>query len=108
MHAGASAQRRWVCRSSWRSSRCLRPREQFGEVVIHTCHPEVRFALKGLAQVVGAVCVVAGKLDDGEDEIFRLVEGVENLVSCNSDRRRAYDTTFHLDETQLASAGDAT
>lgn len=45
------------------------------------------------------------KLDDGEDEVLRLVEGIENLVLGDSDGARSGNPPFDLEEAQLARAG---
>jgi hypothetical protein len=39
-----------------------------------SCHAEIGLAREGLAQVVCAVRVFTGELDDGEDEVIGLVE----------------------------------
>ena len=87
--------------------RDARPSKQPGEVVVHAGHPKIRFPLKRLAQVVDLVPIIVQEFDDGEDEVVRLVEGVEDLVACHGDGRGARDATLHLDEAQLAGAGDA-
>ena len=42
---------------------------------------KVGFPLKRLPDVVDLVAVVAVELDDGEDEIVRLVQRVEDLIT---------------------------
>jgi hypothetical protein len=52
----------------------LGTRKQFGEVVVHAGHSEIRLALERLTQIVAAVRVFAGEFDDGEDEVVGLVQ----------------------------------
>ena len=64
-----------------RSRRPVRLRQQFSKAVIHTGHPEIRLALKGLAQVVYTVVTVRQELDDGKDEVLGLIERIKNSRS---------------------------
>ena len=50
---------------------------------------------------------VTVELHDGQDEILRFVEGVQNFVARDGDRRCACDPPFDLDETQPSRAGHA-
>src|ERR1700730_16496865 len=43
------------------------------------------------------------KLDDGEDKIFGLVQGVENFVFGDSDGRSPRDPALYFEKTQSAS-----
>src|ERR1700730_15293137 len=90
------------------SSRRLRPRQQLGEVGVHPRHPEIRLAPERRPDVVDALRAFIEELDDAQDEVLGLVERVEDLVAGHGDGGGARDAALHLDEAQLAGAGDAT
>src|SRR5262245_26960663 len=47
---------------------------------------------------------VGHKLNDGEDEVLGLVEGVEDLILRDGDRRCTRDAAFYFEEAQAARA----
>ena len=65
--------------------RVLRGGQQVLERVVDARRPEVRLALERLPDVVDAVRFVVEELDDGEDEVLRLVQRVEDLVARDGD-----------------------
>src|SRR5712691_63355 len=85
----------------------LGTRNQLREVVVHARHPEVGLTLERPAHIVNAMLVATLEFHDGQDEVFRLVEGVEDLVLRHGDRRRARDASLDLDEPQFPCSGDA-
>src|SRR5262245_9100084 len=85
----------------------LCPRQQRGEVVVHTRAIEVgghTATFEGAAQVVYTVRLTGQPLNNGEDEILRFIERVKNLILCDGDHRRSRDTALHFEEAQVASA----
>lgn len=82
-------------------------RQKFGKVVVHAGYAKIGLTLERLAQIVGLVGVGAGELDDGQNEVVRLVKRVQNLVACHRNGWRPGDTALHFDKAQLAGAGYA-
>ena len=73
--------------------------KQLGKVVIDARDPEIRLTLEGPTHVVHAVRIAIQELDDGEDKILGLVEGVENFVLGDGDGRGARDAALHFQKT---------
>lgn len=89
------------------SARHLRPRQQVHEIVVDAGGAEVRFAAERLADVVHAMFLVANAFHDGEDEVFWLIQGIQNLVARHREGRRRSVTALHLDEAQTPRGGYA-
>ena len=51
-----------------------------------------------------ALGILIEKLDDGEDKIIRLIEGVKNFVLRDGDSRGTRHAALHFEKTQPASA----
>jgi hypothetical protein len=81
--------------------------EQLAEIVVYAGHTKIRLPLERSAQRVHPVCVIVQKLDDGQDEVVRLVERVEDLVARHGDGLGAGDSALDLDEAKLAGSGNA-
>lgn len=89
-----------ACGSSCAGSpRRLGPCQQFSKVIIDAGDTEIRLTAKGLAQVVHFVRITIQKLDDGKDEIIRLVERLEDFIARDGDGWRARYSPLHFDET---------
>ena len=84
----------------WSSRRRICPGNQLVQLIVHTRHPKVRFPLEGLAQVVQPMLSFPQELDDGEDEVIRLVEGRQYLILRHRDAVFPGRPSLHLDETQ--------
>src|SRR5262245_1459885 len=76
----------------------LRSHQQLSEVVVYTCHAEVRFTLERAAHIVHAMRIVWQKLDDSEDKVLRFVERVKDFVLGNSDRCCTRLAAFDFEE----------
>src|SRR2546428_59631 len=87
----AQRRRPWIlARFSFRSSsKCRRtphdsscrwpsPCNQLGEVVVDARHTEIRLATEGVMEIVDAVRVAIEEFHDGQDEVVRFVERVED------------------------------
>ena len=84
---------------SCRSYRVFSPLQKFAKVVIDARDSEIRLTLEGPTHVVHAVRIPFQELDDGEDKILGLVEGVENFVLGDGNRRGARDAALHFQKT---------
>ena len=61
------------------------PGQQILQRVVDARGVEIRLALERLPDVVHAVRVAVAELDDGQDEVVRLVQRVEDLVARDGD-----------------------
>ena len=61
-------------------------REQVGKVVVDARDPEIRLTLERPPHIVDPVRILIQKLDDGENKILGLVEGVKNFILGDGDR----------------------
>src|SRR5256885_381840 len=89
------------------SSRYLTPSQQFGEVVVHAGHTEVRLATERLAQVAHSMGVPVAELHDGENEVVGFVERVQYFVLRDCNGSRAGHPPLDLNEPQPAGTGHA-
>ena len=55
-----------------------------------------------------AVCVVVAEFDDRKDEVFRLVQGVEDFVAGDRDCGGIAPAALHLDEPELSRVWHST
>ena len=72
--------------------------EQFREVVVDARHAENRLPLERLADIMDAVRAVLQELDNHQNEVFGLVQRVQDLVARQRNRCRAAFPPRDLDE----------
>src|SRR5581483_6508951 len=92
----------------WKTSgSCWRSRfgNEFLEIVVHTRHPKIGLPLEWLPDVVDAMRVPV-ELNDGKDEVLRLVEGIEDFVPSHCDGGRSCHATLHFHKAQAARSGN--
>ena len=66
---------------------------------------KVGFPLEWSPDVVYLVAVLAVELNDCEEKIIWLVQGIENFITRDGDGRRTCDPALNIGEPQPASAG---
>ncbi len=81
----------------------LCPAQQLAEVIIYARHPKIRLTLKRLAQIMDTVRVITRELDDRENEVLGLIEGIEDLIAGHGYGGGARDTALHLDKAQSST-----
>src|SRR5579872_1175504 len=72
--------------------------QQVSEIIIDACDTEVRLAREGPANITNSVPLPIKELDQGQNEVVRLVQRVEDLVLGYRDRVGSCHATLHLDK----------
>jgi hypothetical protein len=71
-------------------------REKLGEVVVDAGHAEVRIPPELAAHILYPIGISIQELDDGENEVVRLIQRVENFVLGDRNRCGPCDAILDL------------